>query len=100
MPQGRWTINNASGGNDAHDLVGCHIIGTSTGYDFTEPNNDVLASTTSTTPSFTFPSFDYEEYTWDITVLTLPNRASGPWRNNDQTPPPGEASGTAGATLT
>jgi len=84
MPKSKWTINNAGGGPDGSDLVGCHIKETDTGYDFTEPDNSVLASTTSTTPPFTFPDFDYEDWTWTITVSTLAaSGVTGGWENNN-----------------
>lgn len=84
MPKSKWTINNAGGGGDSSDLIGCHIKETNLGYDFTEPDNSVLASTTETAPPFTFPDFDYEDWTWTISVSTLASAGvSGSWSNDN-----------------
>lgn len=84
MPQNKWTINNTGGGSNRSDLVGCHIKQTASGYDFTEPNNTVLASTTSTTPPFSFPSFSYDSWTWTITVSSVASSGvTGGWSNNN-----------------
>jgi hypothetical protein len=99
MPQNKWTINSSSGGNDGNELVGCKIKQTSTGYDFTKPNNDVLASTTSTTLPFSFPSFDYKTHSWTVTVTSLGSTAGGSWSNNDQSPEQEVGSWSADATV-
>ncbi|HEY7784475.1 MAG TPA: hypothetical protein VIB00_07105 [Pyrinomonadaceae bacterium] len=83
MPKTKWTISSTSGGNDSADLVGCQIKQTDTGYDFRTSNKTVLSSTTDTTLPFTFPSFDYDGWKWDITVTSLGSRASGGWSNNN-----------------
>jgi hypothetical protein len=83
MPQKKWTINSAGGGNNSSDLIGCHIVETSTGYDFEQPNNTVLASTTLTTLPFSFPSFSLDGWTWIVTVSSLSNPANGSWSNNN-----------------
>src|ERR1700674_1158652 len=79
-PTNEWTIHNTTG-NGGSGIHGCHIVQTTTGYDFTH-GNTVLASTTATAPSFTFPNFDYSGLDWEITVDTLPagNNASGSWK--------------------
>jgi hypothetical protein len=99
MPQGIWTISSARGGNDANDLVGCHIVGTATGYDFTAPNNAWLASTTDTTLPFSFNSFLYDDWTWTVEVNSLGNPASGDWSNNNPSPTEEEGTWSAGATI-
>jgi hypothetical protein len=84
MAKKNYTINNAGGGSDSSDLIGCHIKQTDDGYDFTEPNGTVLASTTSTTPRFTFPAFAYEGWTWTITVSSIASAGvTGGWSNNN-----------------
>lgn len=98
MPQSRWTISSASGGNDANDLVGCHIVETGTGYDFTSPSNTVLASTTDTTLPFSFSGFSYDDLTWTVTVNSLGNPASGSWSNSNPRPTEEEGTWSAGAT--
>jgi hypothetical protein len=97
MPKSKWTINNASGGNTSSDLIGCHIKQTDTGYDFTSPNNAVLASTTSTTPPFSFTGFDFEDWTWTVSVTSLSNPAGGGWSNTDPTITGEEGTWSAGA---
>ena len=84
MARKNWTINNASGGSDSSDLIGCHIKETDTGFDFTEPDGTVLASSNSTTPPFTFPTFDYEDWTWTISVSSVASSGiNGGWSNNN-----------------
>jgi hypothetical protein len=89
-----WTINNATGGKDKSDLVGCHINlnAAGTAYQFTQPNvTEVLATTPGTSlPAvpFNFPQFPYKGYSWDISVTTLTggasnNQAEGGWVNSD-----------------
>lgn len=101
MPQSQWTINNAGGGNDANDLVGCHIKSTATGFDFTKSDGTVLASTTSTAAPFDFPAFTSfsGNFTWNVHVTSLsnPGGANGSWSNNDPTPAAEEGSWSAGA---
>ena len=79
-PTNQWTIHSTtgSGGSGIH---GCHIVQTTTGYDFTH-GNTVLASTTDTALPFTFPNFDYSGLDWEITASTLPagNDATGSWK--------------------
>ena len=98
MPQNKWTINNADGGSTGSDLKGCHIQQTDTGYDFTKPNNQVLESTTSTTPPFTFPEFDFKDLKWTITVSSLSNPATGGWSNKHPSIQGEEGTWSAGAT--
>jgi len=83
MPQNKWTINSTGGGGNGSDLSGCHIKQTSTGYDFEQQNNTVLASTTTTTLPFSFPSFGLDGWTWVVSVTSLSNPASGGWSNNN-----------------
>jgi len=97
MPQNKWTINSAGGGTNSSDLIGCHIKQTATGYDFTAPNNTVVASTTSTTPPFSFTDFDYEDWTWTVSVTSLSSTASGGWTNNDPSIMGEEGTWSAGA---
>ena len=97
MPQNTWTINNAGGGRDASDLVGCHIQRTSTGYDFTSPSNQILASTTDTTLPFSFNDFGYDGWEWTVTVDTLTSGASGSWENNNPDITGEEGTWSAGA---
>ena len=99
MPQNKWTINNASGGGTSSDLIGCHIKQTATGYDFTSPSNRVLASTTSSSLPFTFPEFDFKDWTWTVTVSSLSNPASGSWENNDPSITEEEGTWSAEATI-
>ena len=99
MPQNKWTINSATGGNTSSDLIGCHIKQKATGYDFTSPNNTVLASTTSTTLPFSFTDFDFADWTWTLTVSSLSNPASGSWINNDPSIAAEEGTWSAGATI-
>ena len=90
-----WTINavDVTGGGTRDDLVGCHITTNDddSAYEFTENNiNEVLSTTpgaTLPTAPFTFPAFDFDGYTWTITVNTLTggaggNQAEGDWENN------------------
>lgn len=90
-----WTIhaNGLTGGDTKSNLVGCHINQNAAGtaYQFTAPNiNTVLATTSGTTlptAPFTFDSFSFQNYTWDISVSTLTggagsNQAQGSWSNN------------------
>jgi hypothetical protein len=99
MPQNKWTINSAGGGGTSSDLIGCHIKQTATGYDFTSPNNTVLASTTSTTLPFSFTNVALDVWTWIITVSSLSNPASGSWTNNDPSITEEEGTWSAGATI-
>ena len=90
MPQQIWVINSSQGGNDNADLIGCKIKQTDTGFDFTDPDNDVLSSTTATSPTFTFESIALDDHNWTVTVETLTggpgnNQASGSWSNDDPT---------------
>ncbi len=98
MPRSTWTINNAQGGNSSSDLIGCHIKQTDTGYDFTAPDNTLLASTTSTAPPFSFTNFPYDTLTWTILVASLSNPASGGWSNNNPDIKGEEGTWSAGAT--
>jgi len=97
MPQNKWTINSTGGGNSRTDLIGCHIKQTATGYDFTEQDNTVLASTTSTSPPFSFPSFSFAGWTWTISVSTLSDPATGGWSNNDPSITEEEGTWSAGS---
>lgn len=96
----QWTINNAQGGRDSTALVGCKIQVSNDGlhYEFTSPNNVVLATTAgSTLPTvpFNFPQFAIPGgsavWNWDLQVTTVnagrnQNRVEGTWRNNDPSP--------------
>jgi hypothetical protein len=99
MPQNKWTINIASGGNSASSLVGCHIKQTSTGYDFTSSSNTVLASTTSTTVPFSFTGISLASLTWTVTVDSLANPATGGWSNSQPKVTEEEGTWSAGATI-
>ena len=93
----QWTINNARGGRDSTALVGCKIQVSQDGlhYEFTLPNNNILATTTgSTLPNtpFSFPEFAIPGgpavYNWNIQVTTVTggnqrNKAEGTWTNSD-----------------
>lgn len=81
MPQtNQWTISHTTG-TGGGGINGCHIVQTTTGFDFTH-GGTTLASTTSTAPTFTFPDFNYKDLDWSITVLTLPSNSSatGSWQ--------------------
>ncbi len=94
MPKKKFKITNAGSSPDSPDLVDCHIEETDNGYELVA-KRVVLASTTSTTPPFSFPSFDYEGWTWTLGVSTADsNSMSGGWSNNDD-PAGGEDSWTA-----
>lgn len=85
-----WRITSSEGGNDNADLIGCKLKETDTGFDFTDADNDVLASTTDTTPPFTFTAFAMDDHNWTISVSTITggpsqNEASGTWSNDDPT---------------
>lgn len=98
MPKSTWTISAATGGADSSELIGCKLKETDDGYDFTDPDNDVLASTTNTTLPLSF-SFEYDAHTWSIGVTSLTdgpsnNGASGTWNNDDDQRPTGDEEGT------
>ena len=83
MPKKKFKITNAGSSPDSPDLVDCHIEETDNGYELVA-KRVVLASTTSTTPPFSFPSFIYEGWTWTLGVSTADaNSMSGGWSNND-----------------
>lgn len=83
MPKKKFKITNAGSSSDSPDLVDCHIEETDNGYEVVA-KRVVLASTTSTTPPFNFPSFDYEGWTWTLSVDTADsNSMGGDWTNND-----------------
>src|ERR1700694_537458 len=83
MPKKKFKITNAGSRPDSPDLVDCEIEQTDTGYELVA-KRVVLASTTSTTPPFSFPSFDYEGWTWTLSVTTAAsNSMGGGWSNND-----------------
>jgi hypothetical protein len=105
MPN-QWTINNAGGGQDGQQLVGCHIQVSNDGlhYEFTSRNNTVLATTAeSTLPAVPFwlPEFALgggpAVWNWNIQVTAFngPNQNTclGRWINNDPNPA-AEESGT------
>jgi hypothetical protein len=92
----KWRITSADGGYTSSDLVGCRIKETATGYDFTKRNNDLLASTTSTTLPFSFTDFPYDGRTWTVTVRSLGDPATGSWENGKKEE---EGSWAAGATI-
>jgi hypothetical protein len=90
MPRTTWRINSSQGGRDNQELIGCKLKQTDTGFDFTDADNDVLATTTDTTPPFTFDPFGFDSLTWTIQVTTVTggqsnNEAQGTWSNNDPT---------------
>ncbi len=83
MPKKKFKITNAGNRPDSPDLVDCHIEETDNGYELVA-KRVVLASTTSTTPPFSFPSFTYEDWTWTLGVTTADsNSMGGGWTNND-----------------
>jgi hypothetical protein len=82
MPKKKFKITNAGSRPDSPDLVDCEIEQTDTGYELVA-KRVVLASTPSTTPPFSFPSFDYEGWTWTLSVATASNSMTGGWSNND-----------------
>src|SRR5258706_3833102 len=92
-PTNEWTIHHTTG-TGGSGIHGCHIVQTTTGFDFTH-GNTVLASTTATAPTFTFPDFNYSDLDWTITVDTLPdgNMATGSWQANSDAE--GDPGGTA-----
>jgi hypothetical protein len=79
----QWTINNAGSQRDSHYLVGCHIKNNGNGYDFCQPDETVLASTTETQTPFSFTDFSYQNLTWTVVVSSLGTPASGSWSNTD-----------------
>ena len=85
MPTGTWIITGTGGGNDGSILMNCRIVGTSTGYDFCspQPNSQVLASSTSTSPPINFTFNNYQGWNWTVTIDSLTPRPSGSWSNND-----------------
>ena len=97
MPPSTWTINNAGGGSSGRDLIGCHIKqNNSGGYDFTEPNNSLLASSTGVSLPLRF-TFRFHNLDWILTVETLGPGASGKWENNKPEPEREKGSWSAGA---
>jgi hypothetical protein len=83
MPKKKFKITNAGSSPDSQDLVDCHIEETDNGYELVA-KRVVLASTTSTTPPFDFPSFSYEGWVWTMSVSAADaNSMSGGWSNND-----------------
>ena len=95
----QWTINNAGGGRDAQQLVGCHIKVSNDGlqYVITSPNNTVLATTSEIAlpiVPFWFPQFALgggpAVWNWNIQVTAFngsgQNSCEGRWINNDPNP--------------
>jgi hypothetical protein len=99
MPKKNWKIDFADGGNSASDLVGCRIRQTDNGYDFTNKNRELLASTHDAGLPFSFVDFPYDNHTWTVTVLSLDNPATGGWKNNVKGTQGEEGSWSAGATM-
>jgi hypothetical protein len=97
MPQSIWTISSFGGGNSGSELIGCHIKETDTGYDFTQPNNNQLASVMGKGLPFTFPEFRFGKWNWTITVDSLSNPATGDWKNNAPNIKEEEGTWSAGA---
>src|SRR5260370_15301218 len=84
MPKKKFKITSAGSSPDSPDLVDCNIEETDNGYELVA-KRVVLASTTSTTPPFSFPSFNYEGWTWTLSVSTADsNSMGGGWSNNDE----------------
>jgi hypothetical protein len=86
MPTGTWVITSARGGDSGGDLLGCNIVGTSTGYAFRSAANSpdrgaVLASSTSLSAPINF-NFTYQGWDWYVTINNLTPRPSGSWSNN------------------
>ncbi len=87
-PVNEWTIHETTDGGDG--IHGCHIVQTTTGFDFTH-GTKVLASVTEKAPSFTFPEFVHKNRFWSIGASSLPagNSASGSyssWPDVDDDP--------------
>ena len=103
MPKKKFKISNAGSKPDSADLVDCHIEETDNGYELVA-KRVVLASTTSTTPPFSFPCFEYEGWNWTISVSAASQSAmSGGWLNtdpNDSSPTGEEDNWTAQGTGT
>ena len=76
-----WTISASGISGEGRKLVGCHIKQTPTNYQFTAPNNDVLATTSGTTLPQTFSPFNYENLDWVVALLTavVGGNATGEW---------------------
>lgn len=92
----QWTIHHVHGQPSGQQLIGYKIEVSSNGqnYQFTTPNNTVLATTPGTTRPqlpFDFPQFSIPGgpavWNWNIHVETLTagrhhNKAEGTWSNN------------------
>lgn len=98
MPK-KYKITNASnltGGPDKSSLIGCQIRENDAGTQY-ELLFVVSRTTGTTLPNapFNFPSFDFNNLTWNFGVQTMPANnapATGSWNNNDN--PATEQSGT------
>ena len=90
----KWTIDNAKGGGNDSELIGCHLAISGTNYQFQLPSGSVVATTTGTTlPTlpFNFPMFNSAlagttAVNWYITVESTTdgvsgNKAKGTWSN-------------------
>jgi hypothetical protein len=83
MPKKKFKITNAGNSPDSPDLVDCYIEETDNGYELVAKRL-VLASTTSTVPPFTFPTFTYEGWQWALEVGSADsNTMRGGWVNSD-----------------
>jgi hypothetical protein len=85
-----------TGGSDKSSLIGCQIRenDASTQYELLFVVSRTPGTTLPTAP-FTFPSFDFNDFTWTIGVSTMPTNApaTGSWHNTDPNPV-GDQSGT------
>ena len=99
MPPGKWTIRSTKGGSSGSDLVGCHIVETADGYEFTSPDGTHLASSTQPSLPFSFGPFDFAEINgWTVTVDSLTRPVGGSWSNPQSGIQGEEGTWSAGAT--
>jgi len=92
----KWTINNAGGGGNSAELIGCHLATSGNSYQFQTPSGGVVATVTGTGTSLPtlpcdFPMFNSAlagttAVDWYISLESTTdgaskNKAKGTWSN-------------------
>ncbi len=102
MPK-KFKITNAGSAKDSPQLVDCWIEQTATGYELVAKRM-VLATSTSTTPPFTFTTFNYGVggpiYSWDLSASSIStdgDTLTGTWSNDDTNPEVPDPDGESGS---
>ena len=102
----KWTIDNAGGGGNSAELIGCHIAVVGTAYQFQTKSGTMVSTTPTTASSLPTPPFDFPMFNsalsgttaanWYIRVDSLTdgvshNKGKGKWSPNPYPNPPGPA---------